>query len=244
MGQSYKKIIRDRTTFWLGMACLLSLVTDLIASLADAPEEIWTERLPLHFCSVMQVICALSLWIPSRPLRSVAYYCVLCATMQGLITPSVSHDFPTWTYFSFFLSHGVTVITAFYLPLALGWKTGTVGFFMGVFDRKHLFSNCSSSQYHDGNELRIHHIHTAKWLCSGLVRPLALVPAWYANTSSASHASTYSAISKLSQRPNRQFFVSSLDSPALLSARNSFIVQSVSEYRGKKQEFPYPDKKT
>lgn len=122
MGQSYKKIIRERTTFWLGMACLLSLVTDLIASLADAPEEIWTERLPLHFCSVMQVICALSLWIPSRPLRSVAYYCVLCATLQGLITPSVSHDFPTWTYFSFFLSHGVTVITAFYLPLSLGWK--------------------------------------------------------------------------------------------------------------------------
>lgn len=123
-------------------------------------------------------------------------------------------------------------------------ETGTVGFFMGVFDRKHLFSNCSSSQYHDGDELRIHHIHTAKRLCSGLARPLALVPAWYANTSSASHASTYSAISKLSQRPNRQFFVSSLDSPALLSARNSFIVQSVSEYQGKKQEFPYPDKKT
>lgn len=90
--------------------------------LADEPEKNWTWMLPLHFCSVMQVVCALSLWIPSRRLRSVAYYCVLCATLQGLVTPSVAHDFPSWTYFAFFLSHGVTVITALYLPLALEWK--------------------------------------------------------------------------------------------------------------------------
>ncbi len=90
--------------------------------LADEPEKNWTWMLPLHFCSVMQVVCALSLWIPSRRLRSVAYYCVLCATLQGLVTPSVAHDFPSWTYVAFFLSHGVTVITALYLPLALKWK--------------------------------------------------------------------------------------------------------------------------
>ena len=119
LGQSYKKTVRNRTTFWLGAACLFSLVPDLAAMLADEPEKNWTWMLPLHFCSVMQVVCALSLWIPSRRLRSVAYYCVLCATLQGLVTPSVAHDFPSWTYFAFFLSHGVTVITALYLPLAL-----------------------------------------------------------------------------------------------------------------------------
>ena len=57
---------------------------------------------PLHFCSVMQVVCALSLWIPSRRLRSVAYYCVLCATLQGLVTPSVAHDFPLMDVFCLF----------------------------------------------------------------------------------------------------------------------------------------------
>ena len=122
LGQSYKKTVRNRTTFWLGAACLFSLVPDLAAMLADEPEKNWTWMLPLHFCSVMQVVCALSLWIPSRRLRSVAYYCVLCATLQGLVTPSVAHDFPSWTYVAFFLSHGVTVITALYLPLALKWK--------------------------------------------------------------------------------------------------------------------------
>ena len=97
LGQSYKKTVRNRTTFWLGAVCLFSLVPDLAAMLADEPEKNWTWMLPLHFCSVMQVVCALSLWIPSRRLRSVAYYCVLCATLQGLVTPSVAHDFPSWT---------------------------------------------------------------------------------------------------------------------------------------------------
>ena len=88
LGQSYKKTVRNRTTFWLGAACLFSLVPDLAAMLADEPEKNWTWMLPLHFCSVMQVVCALSLWIPSRRLRSVAYYCVLCATLQGHRTPT------------------------------------------------------------------------------------------------------------------------------------------------------------
>lgn len=122
LGQSHKRLTRWRTTFWLGIACLFSLAPDLIALLIDEPEKHWTGMLPLHFCSVMQLACALSLWVPSRVLRSIVYYCVLSATFQGLVTPSVPHDFPSWTYFAFFLSHGLTVMAALYLPLALKWK--------------------------------------------------------------------------------------------------------------------------
>lgn len=39
LGQSYKKTVRNRTTFWLGAACLFSLVPDLAAMLADEPER-------------------------------------------------------------------------------------------------------------------------------------------------------------------------------------------------------------
>lgn len=148
LGQSYKKAVRNRTTFWLGIACLFSLVPDLAAILADEPEKSWAGMLPLHFCSVMQVFCALSLWIPSRLLRSIVYYCVLCATLQGLITPSVSHDFPSWTYFAFFLSHGVTVITALYLPLALEWKPARWDFLWAL-----LFANVYLAVIHPVNML-------------------------------------------------------------------------------------------
>ncbi|UQT44411.1 hypothetical protein M5E88_18025 [Akkermansia muciniphila] len=46
LGQSYKKTVRNRTTFWLGAACLFSLVPDLAAMLADEPEKNWTWMLP------------------------------------------------------------------------------------------------------------------------------------------------------------------------------------------------------
>ena len=49
LGQSYKKTVRNRTTFWLGAACLFSLVPDLAAMLADEPEKNWTWMLPPAF---------------------------------------------------------------------------------------------------------------------------------------------------------------------------------------------------
>lgn len=148
LGQSYKRTVRNRMTFWLGVVCLFSLVPDLAALLADEPGKPWQWMLPLHFCSVMQVVCALSLWFPSRLLRSVAYYCVLTATLQGLLTPSVAHGFPSWTYFAFFLSHGITVITAFYLPLALQWKPARWDFIWAL-----LFANLYLVAAHLANRL-------------------------------------------------------------------------------------------
>lgn len=121
-GQSYRRSTRERATFWLVFVCLASLAVDFFAMQIDEPEQGWPSMLPFHFCSVMQLVCALALWLPARRLRAIAYYGVLCATLQGLVTPSVAHDFPSWTYIAFFLSHGITVIAALYLPVALHWK--------------------------------------------------------------------------------------------------------------------------
>ncbi len=122
LGQSYKKEIRRRTTLWLGLICIFSLILNQVALLVDDPQLSWAEMLPLHYCSVMKVVCVLALWIPSRVIRSITYLGVLCACLQGLITPALKYDFPTLTYFAFFLSHGIMVIIALYLPIALGWK--------------------------------------------------------------------------------------------------------------------------
>ena len=175
LGQSYKKSVRNRTTFWLGTACLLSLVPDLIALLADEPDKSWEWLLPLHFCSVMQVACALSLWIPSRILRSIVYYCVLCATLQGLVTPSVAHDFPSWTYFAFFFSHGGTVIAALYLPLALQWKPARWDFLWAL-----LFANLYLAAVHPVNKfLGTNYGFTVSTPASGSVLDLLGAWPWY-----------------------------------------------------------------
>jgi len=39
-----------------------------------------------------------------------------------LITPNLILDFPHPFFWSFFIQHGVIVIVALYLPLAMGWK--------------------------------------------------------------------------------------------------------------------------
>jgi len=42
--------------------------------------------------------------------------------MQGLIFPNLGWDAPHPMFWSFFIQHGVVVIVALYLPLAMAWK--------------------------------------------------------------------------------------------------------------------------
>lgn len=77
---------------------------------------------PLHLCDIAAFICGFAL-ITRRPLLcELAYFWGLAGTLQGLITPDLDHNFPHPVYFSFFLQHGVVVITALLLPLGLGWR--------------------------------------------------------------------------------------------------------------------------
>ena len=195
--------------------------------LADEPEKNWTWMLPLHFCSVMQVVCALSLWIPSRRLRSVAYYCVLCATLQGLVTPSVAHDFPSWTYFAFFLSHGVTVIM----------EAGALGFPVGFFAGECVPGGHSSRQHASGNQLRVYRGHSRRRVRAGLSRAMALVPAVDAGSGAGADVSAHAPLPPLSQGPHGQFPVpplkGNLSSPPRRFRRNP-----------RKTARPFPEKKS
>lgn len=80
-----------------------------------------SELLPLHLCDLTSFICGFAL-VTRRPLLcELAYFWGLAGTLQGLLTPDISHEFPNPAYLSFFLQHGVIVITAIVLPLGLGW---------------------------------------------------------------------------------------------------------------------------
>lgn len=110
------------TTRLLAYACLAGIVFSYIISLIDYPGNPWPDHLPLHFCDVMSVACAWALLTSSRSAKAIAFFCVLCASAQALITPNLKLDFPSLTWYSFFLSHGVTVIAAIYLVAALKWR--------------------------------------------------------------------------------------------------------------------------
>ncbi len=80
------------------------------------------QLLPLHLCDITAFICGFAL-VTRRPLLcELAYFWGLAGTLQGVLTPDLSHEFPNPAYISFFLQHGAIVITAILLPLGLGWS--------------------------------------------------------------------------------------------------------------------------
>ena len=78
--------------------------------------------IPGHLCDIAALTAGFGL-LTGRPLLCELTYCWgLAGTIQGLITPNLPYDFPHPMFWSFFLQHGVIVIVALYLPLAMGWK--------------------------------------------------------------------------------------------------------------------------
>ena len=78
--------------------------------------------LPFHLCDVAALTAGFGI-LTKKPLLCELTYCWgLVGTIQGLIFPNLGWDFPAPMFWSFFIQHGVVVIAALYLPLALKWE--------------------------------------------------------------------------------------------------------------------------
>jgi len=107
---------------FLAFLCFASFPINQVAALALGGTQSPTEMLPLHLCDIAAFLCGFAL-VTRRPLLcELSYFWGLAGTMQGLLTPDLTREFPDPLYISFFLQHGVIVITAFVLPLGLGWR--------------------------------------------------------------------------------------------------------------------------
>lgn len=106
----------------LAFVCLLIYPINQVATMAldfDVPLD---NIIPGHLCDVAALTAGFGL-LTGRPLLCELTYCWgLAGTLQGLITPNLPYDFPHPIFFSFFIQHGVIVIVALYLPLAMGWR--------------------------------------------------------------------------------------------------------------------------
>ena len=81
----------------------------------------WTVRysLPLHLCEAGCFIVAAALWWRTRFAFEVSYFWGLGGTLPGLFTPDVPGHFPEPVYFQYYAEHGLLVLGAFYLVVAL-----------------------------------------------------------------------------------------------------------------------------
>jgi hypothetical integral membrane protein (TIGR02206 family) len=79
-------------------------------------------NLPLHLCEVGCFVLAAALWWRKQFAFEVAYFWGLGGTLPGLFTPSIPGRFPDAVYFQYYAEHGLVVLGALYLVLALGMR--------------------------------------------------------------------------------------------------------------------------
>lgn len=106
----------------LAICCLLSHPLHIAFLFFSSSAITLTSWLPFHLCDLAAIICGLALLTRSQKLGEVAYFWGLAATLQGLITPNLSVTFPHPYFISFFWTHGFIVISALFLPLAIGLR--------------------------------------------------------------------------------------------------------------------------
>lgn len=107
-----------------GLAAVMLLLTaaEFAYRALDPVPDPSREYLPLHYCSVMMFVSAYALWTRSTWASAMVYFSVLTASVQALVTPALTFDFPHPRYFFFFLSHGTLFLAAVALPVLRGWR--------------------------------------------------------------------------------------------------------------------------
>jgi hypothetical integral membrane protein (TIGR02206 family) len=81
----------------------------------------WTVQwsLPLHLCEAGCFLVAAALWWRLRFAFEMSYFWGLGGTLPGLFSPSIPGHFPEPVYFQYYAQHGLLVLGAFYLVVAL-----------------------------------------------------------------------------------------------------------------------------
>lgn len=75
--------------------------------------------LPLHLCEAGCFVCAAALWWRARFAFEMTYFWGLGGTLPGLFSPSIPGHFPDPVFFQYYAEHGLLVLGAFYLVIAL-----------------------------------------------------------------------------------------------------------------------------
>ncbi len=77
---------------------------------------------PMHLCDWAAIAAVITLIFPNQWTYELCYFWALGGTLQALLTPDLSYEFPDLRFISFFTLHGGVVATALYLTFCLGMR--------------------------------------------------------------------------------------------------------------------------
>jgi len=108
----------DRGARVIAVSVVLAEVGWWVINIANGS---WTVRwsLPLHLCEAGCFLVAAALWWRFRFAFEMAYFWGLGGTLPGLFTPDIPGHFPQAVFFQYYAEHGLLVLGAFYLVVAL-----------------------------------------------------------------------------------------------------------------------------
>jgi hypothetical integral membrane protein (TIGR02206 family) len=76
--------------------------------------------LPFELCNALFFIGAYALWTDRRLAHELVFFWTFGGTVHSLITPTPGEGFPSLEYVRYFAAHGLLVLVAVYVVLALG----------------------------------------------------------------------------------------------------------------------------
>lgn len=76
--------------------------------------------LPLHLCGLSEILLVVYLWTGSQFLYDILFYWIFTGSTLALLIPDLHTGFPSFAFFSMFLSHGIALGVMFYLFFVQG----------------------------------------------------------------------------------------------------------------------------
>jgi hypothetical integral membrane protein (TIGR02206 family) len=112
----------SRTIDWL-LATVLVSSEILNFILLHRDGELTIERaVPMHLCNWAAIATLITLVYPNQWSYELSYFWAMGGTLQALLTPDLSHEFPDPRFLSFFMLHGGVIASALYLTFCLGMR--------------------------------------------------------------------------------------------------------------------------
>jgi hypothetical integral membrane protein (TIGR02206 family) len=105
----------------LAAALVAATVATLLVWSREFPLTIW-DVLPLHLCDFLILVAAFALVTRAQPAYELLYFWGCAGTLRALVSPDVRTGFPDWRFLSFFVLHGLVVISAVVLTAGFGMR--------------------------------------------------------------------------------------------------------------------------
>jgi hypothetical integral membrane protein (TIGR02206 family) len=109
LSENHQRLIGGVLGFFVGINYLVWVGLELLAGTFDIKLH-----LPFQLCRVANMLLPLVMFYKNQRVFDIVYFWGLSGVFQGLITPDITHDFPHFHFFRFWVGHNGMVIAIIY----------------------------------------------------------------------------------------------------------------------------------